>query len=99
MPESSEKKAAQQRLQEAIEAQIAIYRADGVAQGMPEDTGMVTDWCLVVHTTSYDGDGDEQSGYYMSYANGQMPDHRAVGLLTWAIHILKSGDPNVENDH
>lgn len=99
MPRSPERVAAQRKLQEAIEEQIAQYRADNVARGQDEDKGMVTDWVLVVHTMSYDGEGDELSGYYMSYANGQMPDHRAIGLLTHGVYMIQNGDmPDDEDD-
>ena len=94
-----EQRATQARLQAAVEDQIAQYRADNVHRGQSEDTGVVTDWVLVVSTTGFDRDGDEESGYYLSYAGGQMPDHRAIGLLHYGIHMIKTGAaPDFEDD-
>lgn len=90
---------AQAELQAAIEKQVSVYRAQNVARGQAKDMGMVTDWVLVVSTIDYDKDGDQQSGYYMSYAGGQMPDHRAIGLLTYGVHMIKTGVlPDNEDD-
>lgn len=83
MADDAERKAAQEALQLAVERHVRAYR-DG-------DTGVVSDWILVSTTTGFNGD-DVTSAYYLAYMGGQMPEHRALGLLHWGVHMLKSGE-------
>lgn len=83
-----EQRSAQRKLQEAIEEQVAQYRDD--------DRGVVTDWVVVMATEGYSSEGNAQSAYYLAFANGEMAEHRAVGLLEWGVHMLKNQDLSSE---
>lgn len=83
-------RAANNALDAAIREHVNAYRTADDGQ---VDDGMVVDFVVVVQTASFDGDGDEMSAYYMAYSNGSMPEHRAVGLLHWGIHMVKTGRP------
>jgi hypothetical protein len=79
-----QQKAAQEKLEEAVQQHVAAYRGD--------DDGVIADWILVTSTSGYDADGDGTSGYYMAYQGGEMSEHRAVGLLEWGKHMLTIGE-------
>lgn len=87
------------RMHEAIVQQVAMYRASRMDDGVPDDEGVVVDWVCVVQTQSYDSDGDMQSGYYMSFSGGEMPDHRAIGLFEMGRQlVLEGGGPRHVED-
>jgi hypothetical protein len=57
-----------------------------------EDTGVITEWAAVVHTSSFDDDGHPTSAYYLLFSGGTLADHRAVGLFDHGIHMVRDGE-------
>lgn len=74
---SPELKAAYQRLAEAIEETVRLEGAEGV----------LTEWVVVFSTQRYseDGDGVTQVGTTLPDGGGQVPYHRLMGLLDYAL--------------
>ncbi|MFG2638547.1 hypothetical protein ACGFX8_32965 [Streptomyces sp. NPDC048362] len=74
---SPELKAAYQRLAEAIEATARLEGAEGV----------LTEWVVVFSTQRYTDDGDAitQVGTTLPDGGGQLPYHRLMGLLDYAL--------------
>lgn len=88
---NAEQKVAQQALQDAIEAHVAAYRSTPYDNADELDRGLLTDWIVVSCTEGYDEEGTGNNAYYLAFSNGSMADHRAMGLLEWAKHMLTKG--------
>ncbi|MFD9564361.1 hypothetical protein [Streptomyces sp. NPDC059994] len=78
----SERKAAYQQLEEAIRRVNELEGADGV----------LTEWVVVTATQSFDGDGDglTQVGKLLPDGGGQVPYHRLMGLLDYALTCCRA---------
>jgi hypothetical protein len=74
---NAEKKAAYQRLADAIETVARLEEAEGV----------LTEWVIVYATQRYDEDGDgiTQIGTILPDGGGGVPYHRLMGLLDYAL--------------
>ena len=77
-PTEDEKKAAQKRLDEAVEDWIRANKY----------TGLCTGWILSGHMMDSDGE-DDLSSYVIAYMHGSIPDHVARGLLSGAADIIR----------
>ena len=77
MSDSSELKAAYQRLEAAIDE---VTRLEGFE-------GVLVEWVMVAASQRYDGDGDgiTQVGVLLPDGGGQVPYHRIMGLLDYAL--------------
>lgn len=85
MPPTAEQKAVQEALQAAIENYVRVYE--------PNRPGLVVDWAIIAQATSFNAEeGIAKDAYHMAFSNGQMEDHRAVGLFRYAEHLLLHGN-------
>ena len=87
---SDEKKAAYQRLADAIDEVARLEGAQGV----------LTEWVLVTATQHYDEDGDglTQVGITLPDGGGQVPYHRVMGLLDYALTRYRAEVADAEGD-
>lgn len=74
MGQSPEKSAATERLDAAIKEALRAYAYD-------ENTPLVVDWVVAVAQQGVDAEGDAISAYCHLFPEGEMPPHRAIGLL------------------
>ncbi|MGW5175917.1 hypothetical protein ACWERY_16335 [Streptomyces sp. NPDC004082] len=74
---SAEEKAAYRKLEEVIREVTALEGAQGV----------LTEWVVVFSTQRYgdDGDGVTQVGTLLPNGGGDVPYHRVMGLLDYAL--------------
>lgn len=91
MPLTPEQKAANDKLHDDIQSIVDLYRTAHVEDGANEDHGVVVDWVVIIQTQGFDADGDTESGYYMAFSNGEMPDHRAIGLFAMGTQMIHEG--------
>lgn len=78
---------AQEKLDQAIREHAAAFRpASEIHPGAPSQ--MVTDWMYVANVIWWDEDGDKMSAYNVGYVNGELEEHRAIGLLTIGSKIV-----------
>lgn len=77
-----EVKAAYQRLEDAITEVARLEEADGV----------LTDWVIVTAHQRFDGEGDAltQVGKLLPGAGGNIPYHRIMGLLDYALTLCRA---------
>ncbi|MEU6376801.1 hypothetical protein [Streptomyces sp. NPDC046909] len=80
--DSRKLKAAYQRLEEAIDN---VARLEGFE-------GVRTEWILVCASQRYDdeGDGITQVGTLLPDGGGQVPYHRTMGLLDYALTRMRA---------
>jgi hypothetical protein len=81
-----EQREAQQRLQDAIENHCRVWTPH---EETPVGGEMLIDWAVVMHLTGYNEEGHEVAAYRLAYTNGEMPQHRAVGLFEYASYLVK----------
>lgn len=74
-------KAAQEALEAAIREHMSAYAED------LEGQQYVAEWALIANIV--DGRDDDLAVYHLAFSNGDIADHRAVGLFEWAIFRLK----------
>lgn len=82
-------RAAQEALESAVRQHVAAFRPTG--DDAPAEA--VSDWALVANVVSWNGN-DKMSAYHMAYANGEMEEHRAIGLFALGTDVVMNGqDP------
>lgn len=86
-----EQELANTALEKAITDHVKAFRGTE-GDNTPE---MVTDWVLVACVTSFSGD-ERLVAYHMGFSNGQMDDHRAVGLCRVGEDLILNGDREEE---
>lgn len=84
-----ELKAAYQRLADAVEEVARLEEAEGV----------ITEWAVVYATQRYaeDGDGLTQVGTLVPEGGGNLPYHRLIGLLDYALTLCRAEISGVGN--
>lgn len=80
MARTAEQKAADEALTAAIEGVRRAYDAEDVTAGMT-----MTEYVVVQALTTWDEEGDGRSSVIISYRDGDVPLHRAIGLLQYAL--------------
>lgn len=87
---SDEKKDAYQRLAEAVDEVVRLEGAEGV----------LTEWVLVTATQCFDEDGDglTQIAITLPDGGGQVPYHRVMGLLDYALTRYRAEVAEAERD-
>jgi hypothetical protein len=85
-----ELKPAYERLADAVEEVVRLEGAQGV----------LTEWVLVTSTQRYDQDGDglTQVGITLPNGGGQVPFHRVMGLLDYALTRYRAEVADAEGD-
>ena len=85
-----ELKAAYQRLADSIDEVVRLEGAEGV----------LTEWVLVTATQRFDEDGDglTQVGITLPDGGGQVPYHRVMGLLDYALTRYRAEIADAERD-
>lgn len=86
MPRTPEDIAAQRRLQDALDAYLAVVKP----QGRPQ-AEVLTDWALVACSVSLDDDGDRVNAYDLVFSDAEIDEHRAYGLYMYAAHLITNG--------
>lgn len=82
MPDSEAMKAAQRKLDQAVET---FMRESGIGV----EGKVMTAWALVAHHHGFGDTGDEESFHGIAYMNGSLPDHVALGLFQIAADTVR----------
>lgn len=85
-----EQKTAQEALQKAIVEHCLVFRP--VTETDPQ---MVSDWIVVANIIWFDSDGERMSAYNIGFSDGQMDEHKAVGLCEIGKRVA-SGEMEME---
>lgn len=83
MPRTPEQKAADEALTEAIERVSRAYDTEGVAVGYT-----MMEYVVVTAMATWDEDGDGHTSIGIAYRDGDVPTHRAMGLMQYALTQL-----------
>lgn len=94
MKMTPDQKAASQALQKAVEDHI---KAIDDEIGRPDNPMVVTDWITIVACEGYSDDG-LMSSYYILMPNGEIAEHKALGLLKYGSRMLVDGGIVVRDD-
>lgn len=80
MPRTAEQKAADAALTEAIEAVRRAYDVEGVTAGYT-----MAEYVVVHSLITWDEEGEGRTSVGIAYRDGDVPLHRAMGLLHHAL--------------
>lgn len=80
MARTAEQKAADEALTEAIEAVRRVYDPEGVTSGHT-----LMEYVVVSAAATWDEEGDGVTSIGIAYRDGDVPTHRAIGLLEYAL--------------
>lgn len=83
MSRTPEQKAADEALTAAIEAHVKAYVDDGHGWVMSE-------YVVVLSQHRYDENGDGHTGVGIAYRDGDVPVHRALGLVEYAATRMRA---------
>lgn len=83
MPRTPEQVAADEQLTRAIEAVQSVY-------GMTEEAWVMSEYVVVAAGHRYDDEGESVTAISTLYRDGDVPVHRALGLLTYASTQLRT---------
>jgi hypothetical protein len=78
---------AQANLHRAIAEHIAAFRPS-LSDSTRE---MIGDWIVVGNVVSFSDEG-KMTAYHIAYSDGEMEEHRAIGLLRYAEGLVANGE-------
>ncbi|HEX6682965.1 MAG TPA: hypothetical protein VF062_09235 [Candidatus Limnocylindrales bacterium] len=83
MSRTPEQKAADEALTAAVEQALTAY-------GSEEQSYVLTEYVVLTAQTRYDEDGDAVTAVGIVYRDGDVPHHRALGLIDYAATRLRA---------
>lgn len=83
MARTAEQKAADEALTAAIEQTRRAYDTEGVTAGYT-----MAEYVVVSALVTWDEEGDGRTSVGIAYRDGDVPTHRAMGLLRYALGEL-----------
>lgn len=90
MPKSPEMREAETRLRDAVQHALNVREAE---RG-EEEPGVITDFCVLFATTSFDEDGDRVTGLGTLIEQGAVGLHSVLGLVQYGVSYWSSAIAN-----
>lgn len=83
-----EQQEAQEALHRAVVQHVAAFRPEG----SDPSREMISDWIVVAGVVSFNEEGERLTAYNLAYSDGEMDEHRAVGLLHVGQRLMMDGE-------